>query len=291
MASATYGSVLATTALVLMAGAAWMAGPEPCRGEEKAQEAPHEPSTASSPADHAAKAARLLAAYPDQLDRIEGDTLIWKKDGEKMKFDDGKGAKNFEALLNEPDIEDQFFLDYPVGPPSPSSRPAVNFDPGRFRNEAFFKKMYGDCDKSEVAQRLVPVDWLPKHGGGKLAVTTVNRVNEKLKDVSDDLEKLLETRPDLKGFLIPPAGVYNCRAIAGTTLKSVHAYGAAVDINAGRSDYWRWPEVDEKRAITYRNHIPYDIVEVFERHGFIWGGRWYHFDTMHFEYRPELLPK
>jgi len=22
---------------------------------------------------------------------------------------------------------------------------------------------------------------------------------------------------------------------------------------------------------------------------FIWGGRWYHFDTMHFEYRPELL--
>jgi len=29
---------------------------------------------------------------------------------------------------------------------------------------------------------------------------------------------------------------------------------------------------------------------VFERHGFIWGGRWWHYDTMHFEYRPELLP-
>jgi hypothetical protein len=25
-------------------------------------------------------------------------------------------------------------------------------------------------------------------------------------------------------------------------------------------------------------------------HGFIWGGYWYHYDTMHFEYRPELLP-
>mgnify|MGYP002637708491 CR=1 FL=1 len=23
--------------------------------------------------------------------------------------------------------------------------------------------------------------------------------------------------------------------------------------------------------------------------GFIWGGRWFHYDTMHFEYRPELL--
>ena len=31
------------------------------------------------------------------------------------------------------------------------------------------------------------------------------------------------------------------------------------------------------------------IVDVFERHGFIWGGRWFHYDTMHFEYRPELL--
>jgi hypothetical protein len=28
---------------------------------------------------------------------------------------------------------------------------------------------------------------------------------------------------------------------------------------------------------------------VFEKHGFIWGGKWYHYDTMHFEYRPELL--
>ncbi|WP_265937085.1 M15 family metallopeptidase [Aliarcobacter butzleri] len=28
---------------------------------------------------------------------------------------------------------------------------------------------------------------------------------------------------------------------------------------------------------------------MFEKYGFIWGGRWYHFDTMHFEYRPELL--
>jgi hypothetical protein len=31
-------------------------------------------------------------------------------------------------------------------------------------------------------------------------------------------------------------------------------------------------------------------VEIFERHGFIWGGKWFHYDTMHFEYRPEMLP-
>ncbi len=32
-----------------------------------------------------------------------------------------------------------------------------------------------------------------------------------------------------------------------------------------------------------------EIVRIFEKHGFIWGGRWYHYDTMHFEYRPELV--
>jgi D-alanyl-D-alanine carboxypeptidase len=28
---------------------------------------------------------------------------------------------------------------------------------------------------------------------------------------------------------------------------------------------------------------------LFEQHGFIWGGKWYHYDTMHFEYRPEII--
>jgi hypothetical protein len=40
----------------------------------------------------------------------------------------------------------------------------------------------------------------------------------------------------------------------------------------------------------HRNRIPWEIVEIFEKYGFIWGGKWYHCDTMHFEYRPELLP-
>jgi len=31
------------------------------------------------------------------------------------------------------------------------------------------------------------------------------------------------------------------------------------------------------------------LIAIFEDHGFIWGGQWYHYDTMHFEYRPELI--
>ncbi|MBK7265510.1 MAG: M15 family metallopeptidase [Ignavibacteriales bacterium] len=42
-------------------------------------------------------------------------------------------------------------------------------------------------------------------------------------------------------------------------------------------------------SIKFRNSIPVEIVHIFEKHGWIWGGRWYHYDTMHFEYRPEIV--
>ncbi len=54
-------------------------------------------------------------------------------------------------------------------------------------------------------------------------------------------------------------------------------------ISTPPSLYWLW------RKGGYRNRILYEIVEIFERHGFIWGGKWGHFDTLHFEYRPEFF--
>ena len=47
----------------------------------------------------------------------------------------------------------------------------------------------------------------------------------------------------------------------------------------------------ELDRLKYENRVPEEIVNIFERHGFIWGGRWYHYDTMHFEFRPEFLTK
>jgi hypothetical protein len=35
--------------------------------------------------------------------------------------------------------------------------------------------------------------------------------------------------------------------------------------------------------------MPRPLIELFEKYGFIWGGNWLHIDTMHFEYRPELI--
>jgi hypothetical protein len=87
-------------------------------------------------------------------------------------------------------------------------------------------------------------------------------------------------------YLLPAAGTYKCRTIEGTGRLSPHGYGIAIDIATRHADYWRWPKPGQRG---YRNAIPGEIVRVFEEHGFIWGGKWHHFDTMHFEYRPELL--
>lgn len=232
-----------------------------------------------------AKRTRLLAAYPDHLQRIEGNTLIWR-DGTRMPLDDGKGVKPFKAWLNDPDIEDMLAVPYPAGaPPTP---PAKDVDPGRARNATFFDKVYGDCRKAEVDRNLTTIVWLPKKAGQRLSVNKINGVARALQAVSAELDEL-PARFDV--YLFPSAGTYNCRVIAGTNRVSAHGHGIAIDIAVKQTDYWRWSKPGKDGAYAYKNKIPMQIVRVFEQHGFIWGGRWHHYDTMHFEYRPELAGK
>lgn len=228
-------------------------------------------------------AALLVKAYPDFLDRVEGNDLVWK-DGSRMPIDEGQNKSDFDALLNSGDIKDQFYATYPLGRNGQS--PAKNFDPGRVRNHAFFTKMYGDCQKGEVTNKLVAITWLPSHGGQKLLVTKVNNVAARLEAISAELDKLPH---DFLKYLKPSSGTYNCRVIARTQRPSPHGLGIAIDINAPQTDYWQWNKPGPDGIYAYKNHVPWEIVEIFEKHGFIWGGKWYHYDSMHFEYRPEII--
>ncbi len=227
---------------------------------------------------------RLLAAYPEHLSGVDGNALVWR-DGTRMAIDDGQGIKPFDSWLARPDLEDMLQKPYPSG--APDSPPLLNDDPGRARNAEFFDKMYGDCLKDQVARRLVDVVWLPKKSGQTFKVTTINGVAAKLDAISRALDAL-PARFD--AYLSPSAGTYICRPIAGTNRVSAHGHGIAIDIALKQSDYWRWTKPGPDGRHEYRNRVPKEIVDIFEAHGFIWGGRWYHFDTMHFEYRPELLP-
>lgn len=222
-------------------------------------------------------AAHLAKAYPGFIKGRQGTDLVWN-DGTRMPIDDGR-EKSFDQLLDEPDIQDQFTWRYPTGPSS-YAPPGFNLDPGRVRYEPLFKKMYG-ASSGEVQGNLVGVKWLPKTLNGTVMITRVNGVNKRLEAVSRELDEL---PPALKKYAYPTAGTFNWRVIAGTNRLSGHALGIAIDLNTQYANVWKW---DKKMA--YKNQMPKEIVEIFEKHGFIWGGKWYHYDTLHFEYRPELL--
>ena len=85
-------------------------------------------------------------------------------------------------------------------------------------------------------------------------------------------------------------GCYNIRDIRGKggTL-SAHSYGIAIDLKSYKRDYWKWSSKEDgkKRICEY----PKELIEAFEKNNFVWGGRWGHFDILHFEYRPEIILK
>jgi uncharacterized protein YlzI (FlbEa/FlbD family) len=201
------------------------------------------------------------------------DNYIIMQNGKKLLYDDGL-QKSFNELLNYADIEDMFTFKYPK---YFTTKLPKNYDPGRIRNEKLFKELYGH-NKNEVKKYLRTIEWI---NGRKIRVTRRNGVDKALEKVVRDLKKLPKS---YQKYLWPIGGTFTWRKIAGTNRLSVHSFGAAIDINVKYSDYWRW-----SKNKTFHNKIPKKIVEIFEKHGFIWGGKWYHYDTMHFEYRPEIL--
>lgn len=220
-------------------------------------------------------AKRVIEAYPDFDIKYLDNCLVFS-DGTKIVYDDGKD-KSFIEKLDNCDIEDMFSMTYDVE----RSEPLYLNDCGRGRCEAFFKKMYGN-NEAAARKNLVPVDWF----GQKVPFTKVNNAAEQLGKVASELSK----HPQLRKYLINASSFY-WRKVRGANRQSAHSYGIAIDINTAFSDYWLWAnsKCSETDKIKYANRIPIEIVKIFEKYGFIWGGRWYHYDTMHFEYRPEFL--
>jgi hypothetical protein len=219
----------------------------------------------------------LAAAYPGAFEIIPNGIRF--PDGTIIVYNDGED-KDFDTKLTNPDLRDMLSLSYPQG--EQKSPPPENYDPGRFRPDAFFRALYGKTE-AEIRSKFRSVRWMPSTDGSWLPVSTCFGVDKKLEAVIAELEAL---GPEFTKYLSPSGGSFNYRTIVGTERLSPHSFGIAVDIAVDFSNYWLW---EKKGAAEYKNSIPYEIVDIFEKHGFIWGGKWYHFDTMHFEYRPELL--
>jgi hypothetical protein len=205
------------------------------------------------------------------------------KNQQKILYDDGL-VKNFEEKLNQPDLQDMLSQLYRPGRSQEPCRP--DYDPGRFRVDAWFGAVYG-ASTPEVKSHLAPVSFC----GATVWFNAQNGAAKALASVGRELTALLAQRPQLRPYVLPLGGAFIRRTIAGTSRLSPHAWGIAIDLNPRHGAYWRDRKAGGSEVENLRNRYPQEIVALFEKHGFIWGGKWSHFDMMHFEYRPELLQK
>lgn len=229
----------------------------------------------------------LAEAYGEYCQICEEGTALCWPDGTVLYYDDGEEKDSYEDLLNRASLKDQMAQPYPAG--TSFQKPIENEDPGRVRNERFFRKIYGNT-AAEVQEHLVSVPWL---FGKTIRITRINGADQALRRVCEGLKSL---PVESQRYVEKSLGSFNWRKIARTERLSMHSFGIALDFQLPPAlhRYWQWETKTNDPSVVYPSALLHDtsllaIVRIFEEEGFIWGGKWYHYDSMHFEYRPELL--
>lgn len=227
----------------------------------------------------------IMIAYPEHVAGVEKASnekvYLVMKSGKRILYDD-KRNKNFEEKLNTPDLQDMLEQKYPLEPVTKLMD--KNFDPGRARVYELIREVYG-TSRQQVEKNLIMVNT----GYGVFQFNKQNNAAQELRSAFTELRSMAQTNKKISAFIAPCSGTYNYRVIAGTGRLSPHSFGTAIDLSRDKRDYWKWatPEEGEKRLLSYSK----EVVEVFENHNFVWGGKWGHFDILHFEYRPEIILK
>jgi hypothetical protein len=148
--------------------------------------------------------------------------------------------------------------------PSPNPWPATD--------QASLSRFYG-APGDTSRHTLIDVSGL----GLRFGSAPVSRINcHRL--VADSLLSILRelsTMPEGRAVLAKYAGVYNNRAMRGGSLPSLHARGAAIDLDpANNRNLWHWPT---------RSTMPLDVMEIFAREGWLAAGAFWSRDSMHFQ--------
>lgn len=227
----------------------------------------------------------IIKGYSDYISSIEknekGEIFIITNNNTRIIYDDLKEKSINEKFAN-PDLEDLFFENYPLNPITKVMD--LNKDPGRLRNYKLLNSVYGN-DKREIEKNLTTIST----NYGNIIFNKCNNAAENLKKALDEIWSISREDTKINSFVTPISGTYNYRVIQDTGMLSPHSYGIAIDLNRNDADYWKWvsKEKGDSRIASY----PKAIVECFEKYGFVWGGKWSHFDILHFEYKPEIIIK
>ncbi|WP_295156317.1 M15 family metallopeptidase [uncultured Brachyspira sp.] len=163
----------------------------------------------------------------------------------------------------------------------------------KYINNKFLNTLYDGNNEKTILKHIGTKSIL----GYKVRVH--DYVYEPLSNVSVEVRLIAQTNKEVENFLdsLKIVSGYVWKIISKSSSISYHSYGVAFDTlpkkNYGKQIYWAWTRVNNKAwyAVPYdkRWHPPKEVVKVFEKYGFIWGGKWHNYDTIHFEYRPELI--
>lgn len=235
--------------------------------------------TMTIPGDDPAPVRALLAAYRGLS--YANDAVVMP-DGTALPMGVIRNVLPAERLTSAT-ISEQFYYTYPLAFDLTQRRKAWE-DPGRLRNDAFFRALYF-ADKAAARKTLSKVSW-SKGASASFYMTGKYQVACQLAAVFAALEA---EGTDFAPFFRKSGGSFNWRVISGTDRLSAHSFGIAIDLNTELGGYWKWSGAKPGHATEYNNKVPQTLVQAFETYGFIWGGKWHHFDGMHFEYRPEMI--
>jgi hypothetical protein len=247
----------------------------------------------------------LAAAYPDRLSPasfVDGD---WSVEVLGVRFFYAQGRLLPAELRSSiQDYDPQSFYSYPAELP-PWSEPsgedaerlqnAVKNQQARppKRSQHFYDALWRARTREESYDRLKTIRFLSRN------LLVHYAIMEELALVEERILAAAKTDAAVQQWInsLDTISSWNWRSIADTQSRSFHAYGAAIDLlpksRRGLETYWLWTAENNPRwwAVPYerRFHPPDKVIKAFEAYGFIWGGKWRFYDTMHFEYRPEIL--
>jgi hypothetical protein len=247
----------------------------------------------------------LAAAFPDKIGPAEFRDGDWAVPVRGIWFYYADGRLLPEELREKAaEYDPQPFYTYPEELPpwkAPSAEDSQrmremmeqrSLHPAK-RSQHFYDELWRAHDRDESWDRVKQIRFLGH------TVLVHYSILEELSLVEEQILKEAKTNAAVKQWIsgIKSIDGWNWRNIAATASRSFHAYGAAIDLLpkslGGAETYWQWTArtIPEWWTVPYsrRLHPPREVIKIFESFGFLWGGKWMTYDTMHFEYRPEIL--
>jgi len=247
----------------------------------------------------------LASAYPDRVNAVEFDDGDWSilVYGERFYFAGGRFLPaSLRGEVNQFAPMPFYFYQEELPPwVPPTQEESVRLrELTRTRSTSQLKRsthftdtLWRSRNRDEAWERIKQIRFLG------MTVQVHYSILVQLSLIEEQILRLSKTNSAVRQWINNLGSVdgWAWRNIASSENRSYHAYGAAIDLmpksSSGLEVYWLWTSGKniEWWNVPYsrRLHPPNEVIKIFESFGFIWGGKWRYYDTIHFEYRPEIL--